>query len=155
MKKFVNASNIVAALSCVLALVTLILYVININVNGYYQGVTAPGVILFCILVMVFDLVIVGANFLKLEGILGKVVDIVVMALKVLVPCFLMIVAMILIQTRISGLGYIFFSNVDVIKEVQTPANLASAYVAIATIAFTVLGSLVGVVGAFFLPKKD
>ena len=154
-KKIFSLSNIFACATFLLALVALILYAINFNVNGYFQGVRANNLVLLFILVMVFDLLIIGRSFLKFEGILEKVLDGVVWVLKVLVPLFLIIGTLKLIQSRIEGFGYIFFSNVDVAKEVATPANLASAGVSITALVFGILATVVGIVGAFFLPKKE
>lgn len=155
MKKFLNASSIVACLSFVLALVFIIIYAVNINAVGYFQGRGASGVVLFAILVMVFDLLIIARGFVKVEGIVGKVLDIVVFALKVIVPVLLILAAINLIGTRIEGLGYIFFSNADVRKEVATPENVASATTSIVAVVFAGVAAVVSIVGAFFLPKTE
>lgn len=155
MKKVFTVNNIFALSTCVLSILVLILYLINFNVNGYFQGVIAKGVVLFTILVILFDVLIVAKEFLKLDGIVATIVDILGIILKILVPVFLMIATLSLVQSRIEGFGYIFGSNVDVQKEVATPANLASAGVSIAAIAIALIGSIAGIVGAFFLPKKD
>ena len=154
MKKLLTASNIIACLSFVLSLLFLILYVANFNGSGYFQGVKAPYLVVLAIFVLVFDLLIIARSLLHLEGIVGKVVDIVVYVLKVLIPVFLFIGVMSLTQTRIEGFGYIFFSNVDVAKEVATPANVASAGLSITALVFGGLAALVSIVGAFFLPKE-
>ena len=154
-KKLLNASNIIACLTCVLALVMVILYAINVNVNGYFQGVKAQYVVLMCILTMVADVLIIGSSLLKLEGAPGLCLRVCVTALKIAVPVFMMVAALSLLQARIEGIGYIYGSNVDVAKEVATPANLASAGVAITAIAFGLVTSIAGMVGAFFQPKEE
>lgn len=154
-KKIFTLSNIFACATFLFALVVLILYAVNFNTNGYFQGVRANNLVLLFILVMVFDLLIIGRSFVKVQGILDKVLDCATWTLKVLVPLFLIIGTLKLIQSRIEGFGYIFFSNVDVAKEVATPANLASAGVSITALVFGILAALVGIVGAFFLPKKE
>ena len=61
-----------------------------------------------------------------------------------------------LISARVEGLGFIYFSNADVILEVQTPANLASASGAIASMVCFGLALIVALVAAFCtLRKKD
>ena len=109
----------------------------------------------FAILVMVFDLLIIARGFVKVEGIVGKVLDIVVFALKVIVPVLLILAAINLIGTRIEGLGYIFFSNADVRKEVATPENVASATTSIVAVVFAGVAAVVSIVGAFFQPKAE
>lgn len=154
MKKLLSVSNILAAASCLLALVGLIVYIVNVNSAGYFQGATIKFLIFYIILVMVLDLLIVGASFLKLDGILAKVLDIVLMVVKVAVPLFLMIAGMTIVLARAEGLAFIYGANEDVILEVQTPENLASSSTAIANAVILILGSVVGIVGAFFLPKE-
>lgn len=155
LKKLLSVSNIFACVTFILSLITLILYLVNINIAGYYQGVRVSGVVVLLILVMVFDCLIIARSLLKFEGIVDKVLDLASMALKVLVPLFLMITVLLLAQSRIEGLGYIFFSNEDVAKEVATPENIASANTAIVTIVFGAVAAVLGIVGAFFSPKKD
>ena len=154
MKKFLSASNIIACVSFILALIFVILYAVNINTNGYFQGVKANNLVLFAVLAMVLDLLILASVFIPLQGLAAKIVRVVVFVCKVLVPVFLVLAAMSLISARIEGLGYIFFSNVDVAKEVATPANIASATVAIAAVALGFASAIVSIVGSFFLPKE-
>lgn len=155
LKKLLSLSNILACVTFILSLVALILYAVNVNSTGYFQGVRADGLVLLLIFVMVFDLLIIGRSFLNFEGILDKVLDLLVMVLKVLVPLFIMIAILKLVQSRVEGFGYIFFSNVDVAKEVATPANIASAGVSITAIVFSAIAVIAALVGAFISPKKD
>ena len=155
LKKLLSLSNILACVTFILSLVALILYAVNVNSAGYFQGVRADGLVLLLIFVMVFDLLIIARSFLNFEGILDKVLDLLVMVLKVLVPLFIMIAILKLVQSRVEGFGYIFFSNVDVAKEVATPANIASAGVSITAIVFSAIAVIAALVGAFISPKKD
>ena len=60
-----------------------------------------------------------------------------------------------LAAARAEGLGFIYFSNADVILEVQTPANLSSATGTIANMACLGAAALAGMAGAFCgLTKK-
>lgn len=154
MKKYITVSNILACVSFLIALVFVILYAVNVNATGYFKGIKAGGVVLLSILVMVFDLLIIGRSFVKVEGVVAKCCDVCVMVLKVVVPVLLMLAAVNLLAARLDGLGYILFSNVDVKKEVATPENLGSAYLAITAIVFALVGAVEGIVAAFFLPKE-
>ena len=61
-----------------------------------------------------------------------------------------------LIAGRVDGLGYIYFSNADVAKEVQTAANLGSAQTAIWSMVLLGVAILIAVIAAFFsLRKKE
>lgn len=155
MKKLLNASNIVACLVALLSLIALILYGANVSTKGFYQGMTIQNFVLLGVFTIVACLGIIGLSFLPKEGVVGKVVNVVTMVLKVLIPVFLFSIVLAAISSRISGLGYIFFSNENVRLEVATPENLASAGVAITTIIFAAVAGLVGIVGAFFLPKTE
>ena len=59
-----------------------------------------------------------------------------------------------LVASRVDGLGYIYFSNADVAKEVQTAANMASAQSAIWSMGLLGAAMLVAVVAAFFSIRK-
>ena len=59
-----------------------------------------------------------------------------------------------LIAGRVDGLGYIFFSNADVAKEVQTAANMGSARTAIWNMGFLGASLLFSIVAAFFSMRK-
>jgi hypothetical protein len=61
---------------------------------------------------------------------------------------------MYLVESRAQGLAYIYFSNEEVLAEVQTAANLSSASGAITSIALLAVAALVGIVAAFFRQKK-
>ena len=56
---------------------------------------------------------------------------------------------------RAEGLGFIYFSNADVIVEVQTPDNLASATGSIANMICLGISTVVGIVAAFINIKKS
>ena len=154
-KKLLSGSNIVACLTTILSLIMLILYAVNVGGEGFYHGANVDNFVLLSILALVFSLLIIGLSLAPVKGVAAKVVNIVVMVFKVLVPVFLFIVLLAFVASRIEGFGYIYFANADVAKEVQTPANLASASGAITTIVFGALAAITGVVGAFFLPKEN
>ena len=153
MKKLLSPSNILACISFILALVFVILYAVNVSAEGYFQGIKAQNVVLFAILAMVFDLLVIVLPLLPAQGIAGKILGICGSVCKVLVPVFLVLGALNLLGARLEGLGYIYFSNVDVAKEVATPANLASASIAISAISTGLGSAIVSIVGSFFSPR--
>ncbi len=155
MKKLLSVSNILACANFVLALIFIILYAANVGSAGYFQGSKVGNFVLLVILAMVADLIVIGASVLKLNGALGKVVNILVSACKIVAPAMLILAVMLLVSYRVEGFGFIYFSNVDVAKEVQTPANLASAGLAITAIVFGTIAGVEGIVAAFFAPKEQ
>ena len=70
-------------------------------------------------------------------------------ALQIAAPVLLTLCLANLVAARAEGLGFIYFSNADVIKEVQTPANLASATGTIANMVCLAAAMVIGMVGAF------
>ena len=56
--------------------------------------------------------------------------------------------------THLEGFAFIYFSNEEVLQEVQTAANMESAHGAIANIVILAVTALVGIVAAFFNLKK-
>ena len=154
-KRLLRPLNIVYLVIAVLSLVSLIFYSVNISAEGYYQAMKVGGMVGLSILVIVLALIPVVCDFLKFDGVVGKVVNVVSMACKVVAPCLLCMLAIKFLGTRVSGLGYIFFSNDDVKKEVATSANVSSAVVAIITTVLYLVTGITGVVAAFIAPKED
>ena len=155
MKKVLSAINIVACLSCILGLVGLILYAVNVNAEGFFRGNRVAAVVTFGVIAMIAAVVAVLLTIFPVKGGAAKFVDLLVMVCKVLVPVMLMLAAMTLLANRVAGFGYIFGANEDVRAEVATPENIASAWVAIVAMSFDLLGAIVAIVGAFFLPKRE
>ena len=92
----------------------------------------------------------------KLSGPAFTAMELVTGVLQVCAPVLLTLCLASLAAARAEGLGFIYFSNADVILEVQTPANLASAAGTIANMACLGAAALAGIVGAFCgLRKKE
>ena len=84
----------------------------------------------------------------------GKVVEIITGVLRVGAPALMAYALMNLIAGRVDGLGYIYFSNADVAKEVQTAANMASAQSAIWSMGLLGAAVIIAVIAAFFSLRK-
>ena len=84
----------------------------------------------------------------------AKTVDVVSGALRIVIPVLLVIAAMNVVSSRVEGFAFIYFSNQEVLQEVQTPANMASAHGAIANIVLLGVAAVVGIVAAFFSVEK-
>ena len=139
-----------------LALVSTILYGVNGTMKGYFQLANSGYALALSILAVIFAAgALVIAQF-KFEGILGKIMQIVADVLRFAAVIFLAVVLLNFISTRAQGLAYIFFSDENVLSEIQTPANMASANVAITGFIFYGIAWLLGIVSVFFkLSKKE
>lgn len=146
--------SISALLALVLALVGTIVYFINIGSTGYFEDAAVPTAATLMLLSVVALAAVVVLAQLNLSAVADKILDIVSGALRIAAPAGLIGAAMLLIEARAQGLAYIYFSNEEVLAEVQTAANLSSASGAIAAIALLAVAAIVAVVSAFFKVKK-
>ena len=142
----------ITCFAALLAVVAFIAYSANIGGEGYYKDASVSS----------FPLVVLGAvACLALAIVLylakgNKIVEIVTGVLRVAAPALMAFGLMNLIAGRVDGLGYIYFSNADVAKEVQTAANLGSAQTAIWSMVLLGVAILIAVIAAFFsLRKKE
>ena len=89
------------------------------------------------------------------KGIAGRLAALLCGALQIVAPVVLAYCLINLIGGRIEGLGFIYFSNADVAKEVQTAANLSSATWAIASMVAYGVSMLAAVIASFVDVKKN
>ncbi len=153
LKKFAFG-GISALLALVLAVVGLIAYYINIGSAGYFEGAVVAPAVMWLWLSILALVVVAALALLNLNGSIEKIMDIVSGALRIAAPAGLIASAMLLVEARAQGLAFIYFSNEEVLAEVQTVANLSSATCAIVAIAVLAVAGIVGVVSAFFRMKK-
>lgn len=152
-KKFSVGAWITLA-AAVLALVSVIVYTVNIGSAGYFQNAAVSNLTMFCLLAAIALAAAIALGQLKLSGPAACVVELVQGALQIAAPVLLTLCLANLVAARAEGLGFIFLSNADVILEVQTPANMASATGAIANMACLGVAAVVGIVGAFCTLRK-
>lgn len=146
--------SITTILALVLAVIGLICYYVNIGSAGYFQDAVVAQANTLLILSVVALVAVVVIAQLNLGATVDKILDIVSGLLRIAAPAGLIGAAMQLIASRAQGLAFIYFSNEEVLAEVQTAANLSSASCAIATIALVAIASIVGIVAAFGSMKK-
>jgi hypothetical protein len=139
----------------VLALVALIIYLVNGASAGYFYGDTNSTVVWFAILAIISSLASIVLSQFAFKGLLGKIVGLLIDALTVIVPVLLVAALLTFVGDRAEGLAYIFGSDANVLSEIQTPANLSSAYTAIIGFAFFAIAWLSGLVAAFFKFPKE
>lgn len=152
--KKLTFGSVSALVALVLALVGVIAYYVNIGSVGYFEGAAVSSAALWLWLAIVALAAVVALALVELNANAAKIVDIVSGALRIAAPAGLIASAMLLVEARAQGLAFIYFSNEEVLAEVQTAANLSSATCAIVTIAVLAVAGIVGVVSAFFRVKK-
>lgn len=144
----------IALVTAVLALVSIIVYSVNIGAEGYFKNASVSNLVLFCALAALMLLAAIALGQVRPAGPAATVVDLVSGALQIGAPVLLTFCLVSLAAARAEGLGFIYFSNADVILEVQTPANLASATGAIASMVCLGVAAVAGMVGAFCGTRK-
>lgn len=154
-KKFSVGAWITLA-AAALALVSVVVYAVNIGSAGYFQNAAVSNMIPLCALSAAALAAAVALGQLKLSGAASTAMELVTGALQICAPVLLILCLANLAAARAEGLGFIYFSNADVILEVQTPANLSSATGTIANMACLGAAALAGMAGAFCgLRKKN
>ena len=145
-----------AAVTVVLAIASLIVYNVNVGGAGYFQNATITNLVLFCALAAVALVVAIALSFVNVpDGPADMAANLVIGALQIVAPALLALCLINLIAGRAEGLGFIYFSNADVILEVQTPENLASATGAIASMIVLAISTVVGIIASFINIKKS
>lgn len=140
----------------ILAVVSAIVYGVNVGSMGYFYDNKVTLLVVMTVLAILMLAAIITLSQFEFKGLLGKILDIVCLVFKVLIPTFLALGLMELIGTRVEGLAFIYFSNPEVLGTIQTPANMASAHSAIASFILYGITIVVSAVAAFFgLRKKN
>lgn len=140
----------------ILALAAVIVYNVNISGAGYFKGASVSNLILYCILAMVMLIAAVALAQLKMEGKQAMTVEIVSGLIRIAAAVLLTLGLVALISARAEGLGFIYFSNADVLQEVQTPDNMSSATGTIVNMICLGIAAVFSMVGAFFtLSRKE
>ncbi len=141
-------------ITLVLTVVSYIIYLVNIAGEGYFKNAASPSATRYAgiaIALLVIALVLTQFN---LKGALDKCIRILTDALRIVVPALIIAAAITLVSSRVQGFAFIYFSNEEVLQEVQTAANISSAHGAIASIVAFAVAAFVGMIAAFFTLKK-
>lgn len=143
--------NIVVA---VLTLVSVIVYGVNVSGEGYFKNASVSGLVAYCVAAVVILAVVIALAQPKFTGTAAVAADIVSGLLRIAVPVLLTLCLVNLISARAEGLGFIYFSNADVLKEVQTAANMSSATGTIANMVCLGVAAVFAMIAAFFTLRK-
>lgn len=152
-KKF-SAGAWCSIAAAVLAIVSFAIYCVNIGGSGYFQNAAVAAMPLTWAAVAALA-VAVALSLAGLKGTVGKLASLLCGAMQIVAPVVLAYCLISLIGGRIEGLGFIYFSNADVAKEVQTAANLSSATWAIASMVAYGVSMLAAIIASFVDVKKD
>ena len=149
-----RAGIYVTVLALILTVAALITYQVNIAGEGYFQNAVVAQAVIYPVIALVLEILVVVLAQVSLKGAAVKAVDVVSGAMRIVTPGLLVIAAMNVVSSRVDGFAFIYFSNQEVLQEVQTPANMASAHGAIANIVLLGVAAVVGIVAAFFSVEK-
>lgn len=145
--------NIIVA---VLTIVSVIVYGVNISGDGYFQNASVGNLVAYCVIAVIMLVAVIVLAQPKFTGTAALVTEIISGLLRIAIPVLLMLCLVNLISARAEGLGFIYFSNADVLQEVQTPANMSSATGTIANMICLGVAAVFAMIAAFFtLRKKD
>lgn len=151
--KKLTAGSIIAIVAAVLTIISFIVYSVNVGGAGYFGGSAVTQMPLTWAAVAALALAL-ALSMAKVKGAAGKVVDLVIGALQIAAPVVLAYCLISLVAGRVEGLGFIYFSNADVAKEVQTAANMSSATMAIASMVCYAVSMVAAIVSSFVDLKK-
>lgn len=138
----------------ILSVASLIIYNININSAGYFQNASSPYAVRYMIIALMLFLVSIILAEISAQGMAKKILDFLSGAMRILAPALCIAAAITLVSSRVQGFAFIYFSNEEVLQEVQTAANLSSSRGAIANIVTLFVTAIIGTVAAFFSTKK-
>lgn len=156
MLKKISVGGYIACAAAVLTLISLIVYSVNIGSEGYFKNASVTNLMLWTILALVMLVCAIVLRLPDLSDGAATAVELISGVLQIGAPVLLALALINLVAARVEGLGFIYFSNADVILEVQTPANLASASGAIASMVCFGAALLAALVAAFCnLRKKN
>lgn len=143
-----------AFITLLLVIVSCIIYSVNISGDGYFKNASVPNATKYAIIAAVLLVIVLLLAQINLTGMVGKLVVILTDAIRIITPAFVIAAAITLVSGRVQGFAFIYFSNEEVLQEVQTAANISSAHGAIASIVALAVTALVGMIAAFFSIKK-
>ncbi len=149
MLKKLSVGAWITVLAALMVLVSLIVYSANVSGEGFFQGRSVSGMTLWLVLAVVLLLAAIALKMLSLKGGAATGADLLSGICQVGAPVLVALGLINLIASRVEGLGFIYFSNADVIKEVQTPANLASGSGAIAGMVIMGIALALCIIAAF------
>lgn len=149
-----SAGTIATCITLVCALISCIIYAVNLGAAGYFNKASVPSATVYVVIAIVLLIVVIALAQLKTDGTVGILTTIVADAARIIIPALFVAAAITFVSARVQGFAFIYFSNEEVLQEVQTAANLSSSQGAIVHIVVLVVTALIGMISAFFSLKK-
>ena len=149
-----TAGICVTFVTLILAIISFIIYNVNINSAGYFQHASSPNAVRYMLIAIVLFIAAIVIGEIPVQGIADKIITLLADAARIVAPALCLAAAITLISSRVQGFAFIYFSNEEVLQEVQTASNMASSHGAIASIVALFIAAIVGMVAAFFSLKK-
>ncbi len=138
----------------ILGITSLIIYSANVAGEGYFHGIRVEPAVRYIVIGLLMAVCVIILAQISLNGPVDKIINIVSDGIRIAIPAIFIAAVLVTVSARVEGFAFIYFSNEEVLQEVQTPANLSSAHGAIANIVFLGLTAITGIVGAFFNTNK-
>lgn len=153
--KKITPGIILTVITLLLSVISIIVYNTNIAGEGYFHNAAVSNAVKFNVLGIVVLAAAIVLALVPVEGVLAKVLTILSDVCRIVAPALFIAAVLAIVTARVEGFAFIYFSNVEVLQEVQTPANISSAHGAIANIVFLAITAVVGIVSAFFSARKE
>ena len=138
----------------ILAIASFVIYNVNIHSAGYFENASSPYAVNYLVIAMVLMVVAIVIAQIPVKGIADKIATLLADAARIAAPALCVAAAITLVSSRVQGFAFIYFSNEEVLQEVQTAANMSSSHGAIASIVALFVTAIIGMVAAFFRVKK-
>ena len=150
-----TAGSFISLAALVFSIVSMIVYKINISSVGYFQNASVPAAVTYHVAGIVLLLFVIVLAQLNVNGAAGKVLDICSGIMRIVTPALFIGALMALLGSRVEGFAFIFFSNEEVLHEVQTAENMASTHGTIANMVLLGVTAVLAMAAAFFSMKKE
>lgn len=137
-----------------LGIISFIVYEANIAGVGYFHGASVETASRYMIIAIVLGICVLVLAQLHMDGIVAKLLNFITDIARIVIPALAVAAVLAIVSARVEGFAFIYFSNAEVLQEIQTPANISSAHGAIANIVFLAITAVVGIIGAFFSTRK-
>ena len=137
-----------------LGIISFVLYKLNIAGAGYFKNSEVTLTVQYLGIAILLMLVTLILSQIRLKGLADTVITMLMDGIRIIIPALVIAAALSLVSGRVEGFAFIYFSNEEVLQEVQTAANLSSAHGAIANIIALFVTAVVGMIAAFFTSKK-
>ncbi len=137
-----------------LGIISFVAYNVNITGEGYFHGAGVATAARYMVIAIVLGVVAIVLTQLPVKGIALKVANVLSDIARIASPALFIGAVLTIVSARVEGFAFIYFSNPEVLQEVQTPANISSAHGAMINIACLVVAAVVGIVSAFFSARK-